>query len=295
MRMNLRLVIVALVGLLSLSGCWLSSSNDTTLTLAVADTPVDGAEHVVLTFKGVQLQPASGALIEQDYQVPMQIDLLQLQGDDYALLLDNLGVPAGSFTSIRLLVDMSQSSIMLSDGSVHPLVLPGSNQSSILLTSDFSVSSGEQAGYIIDFDLRKAVSQVSGGSNDYLLQPALQFLNGENTGEIHGIISNTFMIGSTAISDPSCYPTAYIYAGSNVTPVDINPTSKVQPIQTATVFLGQFSGNYYYHAEYLAAGNYTVALACAGTDNPSTSDNLSFAEPQNAPVTAGYLTEVDFP
>lgn len=293
--MKMRLAAIAVIGLMPLSGCWDSSSNDTTFTLAISDTPVDSAESVVIAFTGVQLQPAKGAVIEQDHQTPQQIDLLQLQRGNYTLLLDNLGVPTGTFTSIRLLVNMSESSITLADGSVHRLVLAGSDQKSILLDGDFTVNSGEQAGYIIDFDLRKSITRVSASSTDYLLQPTLRFLNGHDTADIHGEISNTFMIGGTAISDPSCQAAVYIYAGNNVTPVDINPTSKVQPIQTATVFLGQSSGNYYYHAAYLAPGNYTVALVCAGADDPSTADNLTFAEPQNAPVSVGFVTEVDFP
>lgn len=287
------LVLTTLLGLMSLTGCWLGSSNDTTLSIAVADTPVDGAESVVVTFTGIQVQPAAGPAIVVNYQTPLQIDLLQQQGDDFALLLDNLGVGAGSFTSILMMVDMSQSSITLSDGSLHPLVLAGSDQTSILLNGEFTVSSGESAGFIVDFDLRKSITPVS-GSNDYLLQPALQLIDGQNSGEIHGVISNTFMIGTTAISDPACQAAAYIYSG-NVTPADISPTAMIQPIQTATVFLGHFSGNYYYHAEFVAPGNYTVALVCAGADDPTKTDNLTFAEPQAAPVTTGYLTEVDFP
>ncbi len=290
----LRLMLMATVGLVSLSGCWLSSSNDTTLSIAVADTPVDGAEHVTVTFTGIQVQPATGAAIVQTYSTPQQIDLLQLQGDDFALLLDNLGVGAGSFTSITMMVDMSQSSITLADGSVHPLMLSGSNQTSITLDGAFMVSSDEAAGILVDFDLRKSITPIA-GSNDYLLQPSLQLIDTENSGELHGEISNTFMIGTTAISDPSCQAAAYVYSGSNVTPVDISPTAKVQPIQTATVFLGQFSGNYYYHVENMNPGNYTVALVCAGADDPTKTDNLTFAEPQNVPITSGYLTEVDFP
>lgn len=293
--MKIRLVLMAMLGLMCLSGCWDSSGNDTTLTLAISDTPVDGAESVVVTFTGVQVQPASGAMIEVNYQVPRQIDLLQLQRGDFTLLLNDLGVAAGNFTSIRMLVDMSKSNITLADGSVHPLMLAGSEQTSILLDQQFTVGSGQQGAFLIDFDLRKSISQVSGGSTDYLLQPALRFVAGQKSGDIHGTISNTFMIGTTAISDPSCLPAAYIYSGDSVTPVDINPTSKVQPVQTATVFLGQSSGNYYYHAAYLAPGNYTVALVCAGADDPSTTDTLTFAEPQDAPVTANFITEVDFP
>lgn len=289
--MKTRLAATALLGLVSLSGCWYSSSYDTTLTLAVADTPVDGAESVVLTFTGVQIQPASGAMIEVDFPAPLQVDVLQLQDDNFGLLLDNLGVAAGSYLWVRPLVDMSQSTITLGDGSVHPLVLTNASQDPFKLTNGFTVSSGEEAAFVIDFDLRKSISLVAGA---YDFKPYMRFLDPNQTGELEGMVSSTFTIGSTAISDPSCQPAAYVYAGS-VTPVDINPTSKVQPIQTADVMLDSFTGNYHYGAEYLSPGVYTVALVCAAGDDPTKSDTLTFSTAQTATVAADALTPADFP
>lgn len=289
--MKTRLVLTALLGLISLTGCWLGSSSDTTLTLAVADTPVDGAQSVVLTFTGVQIQPASGAMIEVDFSAPLQVDILQLQDDNFALLLDNLGVPAGSYLWVRPIVDMSHSTITLSDGSMHPLVLTNSAQDPFKITQEFTVSSGQEATYVIDFDLRKSITLVSGS---YDFKPYMRFLDPNQTGAIEGMVSSTLTIGGVAISDPSCQPAAYIYPG-NVTPVDINPASKLQPVQTASVTLDDFNGNFRYGAEYISPGTYTVALVCAAGDDPTKTDTLSFTPPQSATVAADALTPVDFP
>src|SRR5690242_8416651 len=116
----------SLLGVTSLGGCW-GSSNSTTLTLAVADTPVDGAQSVVVTFTGVEVQGASGSPIEYGFATPQAIDLLQLQDDDFAFLLDGVDIPAGHYQWIRMTVDMSRSHITLADGSAHPLVLTGSD------------------------------------------------------------------------------------------------------------------------------------------------------------------------
>lgn len=288
----LRLASVALAGLLSLSGCWFSGSDNTTLTLAVADTPVDGAQSVVLAFTGVQVQPArGGAPIEVDYATPLQVDILQLQDDNFALLLDNQSVPAGSFLWVRFLVDMSQSSITLSDGSVHPLVLTNAAQDPFKFNTEFTVLSDQQGVFVVDFDLRKSISLVSG---NYDFTPYMRFLDPNQTGALEGSVSNTFTIGGVAISDPSCQPAAYAYPG-NVTPVDINPTTTPQPIQTATLRLSAFSGNYHYGFEYLPPGDYTVALVCAANDDPTTNDALTFSPPQTGTVVADELTPVDFP
>jgi hypothetical protein len=90
-------------------------------------------------------------------------------------------------------------------------------------------------------------------------------------------------------------PAAYIYAGADVVPVDINPTATVQPAATATVKLDDESGDYVYSAGFLAPGSYTVALVCAAADNPATADVLTFTVPKNATVTSDATAIVDFP
>ncbi|HSC47827.1 MAG TPA: DUF4382 domain-containing protein [Gammaproteobacteria bacterium] len=294
MRWNIgRLVLVAFLGATSLSGCWGSSSNSTTLTLAAADTPVDGAERVVIAFKGVQIQGMTGALLEHAYSAPRQIDLLQLQDDNFALLLNSLDVPPGSYQGIRLLVDMSQSYIILSDGSMHSLVIPsGLDQTELPLASGFSIAPDEQAAFAVDFDLRKSIT-LNSGTYDFV--PAMRLVDVNRSGALEGFVSTSFTIGGLAISDPTCQPAAYIYAGSGTTPVDINPTSAVQPLQTANVFLDIARGAYHYGSEYLPPGNYTVALVCAAGDDPRIVDSLNFSAPKSAAVTAAQHAEVDYP
>jgi hypothetical protein len=290
-RTSKRLAGVLLLGTCLLSGCWWSSSEQT-LTLAVADTPVDGAQSVVVTFTGVQLQGTTGAPVEFDYDSPVQINLLELQDDNYALLLDGVEVPAGKYRWIRLMVDMSQSNITLADGSVHPLVIPSGDQTGLKLVSGFDIASDEDAVFTLDFDLRKSITLAAG---TYVFRPAMRLLDVNQTGALEGIVSNTLSIGGVPISSPACQPAAYAFAGSNVTPVDIDPTATVQPVQTADVFLDSFSGNFHYGFDYMPPGNYTVALVCAAGDDAAVADSLSFTAAKNGRVTVGYLTEVDFP
>ena len=287
-----RLLFVAFLAIMTLSGCWGSSSNSTTLTLAAADAPVDGAQKVVITFRGVQIQRTSGGSIEHDYSIPRQIDLLQLQDDNVVLLLNNLDVPPGSYQGIRLLVDMSRSNITLSDGSVHPLVIPsGHDQTGLTLAGGFTITANEQATFTVDFDLRKSIT-LSSGTYDFV--PAMRFVDVNQSGELEGFMSTSFAIGGVAISNPACHPAAYAYAGTGVTPVDIDLGAPVQPVQTTDVFLDPVSGMYHYGFDYMPAGRYTVALVCAGGDDPTKADGLSFSAPQDAMVAVDDATEVDF-
>jgi hypothetical protein len=207
-------------------------------------------------------------------------------------LINNISLPVGSYAWIRFLVDSTQGSITLNDGSVHALEMSATDVNDLTLTQTFSMSHGAKEHFVADFDLRQSIS-ASGGT--YSFKPVLRFIDATSTGSISGSAANTLSIGGTAISDPSCMPAAYIYAGANVTPVDINPSSSVQPMTTATLSLDSMSGMYTYTAAYLSPGPYTVAFACAAKDNPAASDTLSFMAPSNAMVSMQNTTQVDMP
>jgi hypothetical protein len=175
---------------------------------------------------------------------------------------------------------------------VHPLVIPSGDESGLKLVHGFTVAAGGMVNFTIDFDLRQSITLANGV---YILKPVLRITDNESVGGIQGSVANTFMIGAMAITDPACSPAAYIYAGDNVTPVDINATSAVQPVATTSLKLDDESGDYRYMAAFLAPGAYTVALVCAAGDDPQNVDALTFSATKNASVTAAATAEVDFP
>ncbi len=92
----------------------------------------------------------------------------------------------------------------------------------------------------------------------------------------------------------SCTGAVYIYAGSNVTPDDID-TTLPDPITTAMVKLDSTSGDYEYKAAFLEAGSYTVAFTCdAVQDDPGSDDVLVFVGTETVSVAAGAVTMHDF-
>lgn len=279
------------LAILMLTGCNGSNGN-ATLNLGVSDTPVDGATSVVVSFTGVQVKGSTGAAVEYDFTTAKQVDLMAQQGGNSASLLSGVSLSPGNYQWIRLMVDMSNSSITLSDGTVHPLTIPSGDQTGLKLVSGFTAGAGDMLNFTIDFNLRQAITLASGS---YILKPALRLINNLQVGQISGSAAATLTIGGLAISDPLCSPAAYIYAGSNVTPVDINTTSSVQPLETASLALNSTTGSYDYTAAFLAGGAYTVALTCAANDNPATVDVLGFSAAKNVTVTANSTATVDFP
>lgn len=288
----------ALISLMALSilmaGCNGSSTSasSATMSLAVADTPVDSATSVMVTFTGVQLQGGSAAATTFTFPSPKRIDLIATQNGNAASLLSGVTIPAGKYQWISLMVDASQSTITLSDGTVHALTIPSGAQTGLKLVSGFTVVAGSQANFTIDFDLRKAVTLANGS---YILNPALRLVNNQQVGTIAGSVGNAFTIGTTSITSTTCGPAVYVYSGANVTPVDINTTSSVQPITTATLSLNNATGNYDYTAAFLAPGDYTLAVTCAATDDPATVDTLTFSAARSATVAANTTISIDFP
>ena len=353
------------------------------MNLSVSDTPVDGATSVVVTFTGVEIQPAGGSPGEDNtggmggddegappavggpmddsgsnsddgscapppstgtgavgtgdgssqdcsdnsgapsdgtssapssatstgdmdsddgnssnkpltftFSSPRQIDLMQQQGGSSAALLSGVSLPAGNYSWIRLMVASTGNTITLSDGSVHPLIIPSGDESGLKLVHGFTVANGGMVDFTIDFDLRQSVILANG---QYILKPVLRLTNNVDVGRISGTVDNTFMIGTTAVTDPACKPAAYVFAGANATPVDINPMSTTQPVATATVTLDNESGTYQFSAGFLAPGAYTVALVCAAGDNPATVDTLTFSTPKNVTVASDSTATISFP
>lgn len=226
------------------------------------------------------------------FSSPRQIDLMQQQGGNSASLLSGVSLPAGNYAWIRLMIASTGNTITLSDGSVHPLVIPSGDESGLKLVHGFTVADGGVVDFTIDFDLRRSVILANG---QYFLKPVLRLMNNVDVGRVSGTVMNTFMIGSTAITDPSCMPAAYVFSGANATPVDINPTSSSQPIATAGVRLDDESGDYRFSAGFLAPGAYTVALVCASGDDPATVDTLTFSPPKNVTVASDNTATVSFP
>lgn len=271
------------------------AASSATFSLGIADTPVDGATSVVVTFTGVQLQGGSGAPTEFDFATPKQIDLMTTSGGNAAMLLSGATIPAGNYQWIRLMVDMDQSTIALSDGTLHALTIPSGGQTGLKLVSGFSVAAGDKADFTIDFNLRKAVTLANGGPGRYILKPALRLINNQQVGQLAGSVSHTFTIGGESVASGSCGPAVYIYSGADVAPVDLNTASPVQPVTTATLHLNAATGDYDYMAAFLAVGDYTLAVTCAGHDDPDTADTIAFSTTKNAFVAANMTTTVNFP
>ena len=286
----------ALLLLAGISGC---PGNDPPtpgkLNLAVTDTPVDSADKVVVAFKGVELMGPDGQK-DLQFSTERSIDLLTLQGDASAKLLDGVSVTAGDYQWMRLDVDEANSYLISSTGGRFPLFVPSGSQSGLKLVSGFTVAQGSTADFVIDFDLRKSLTLDNhGGTTTYTLKPALRLINLQQVGSVSGTVKSSLNIGGTLITATTCSPAVYVYSGSGVVPegYSVPLTGGTAPLTSAKASLDNTSGDYKYTVGFLAPGDYTLAVTCAMADSAGAT-SLAFSASQTATVTANTTSSVDF-
>lgn len=272
-----------------------SSTAMGTFSLSVTDGPIDSASKVVVEFDGVSIKPAEGEVIEFMFDEPKSIDLLQLQGSLSEGLVSGVSVPAGAYQWIRLHVSAEQDNIMdsyleLVDGTQQELRIPSGAETGLKLVSGFTVPAGGAADFTVDFDLRKSVTSPPGLSGA-ILKPALRLVDNVQVGSVIGTVSADMI--NAVCADPNVDDgSVYVYAGADVTPVDIQGT-ETDPVITALVNV--VDGEYSYEVGFLVEGDYTLAYTCAAAgDDPAAVDTIAFEASATVPVLAGVPTGYDF-
>jgi len=298
---------VLVLGMLSvLVGCGGSGSAPTgVLSLQITDGAVDMADHVFVQFSGLELQ-GPGQRITLFYCVdPMdsmktivsdmacttqpaskQFDLLALSGGQADFLLDGFTLPAGHYSWVRLMVDtvgMLDSYIVVG-GLNHELTIPSGAETGLKLNRGFDVPPGGSADFTLDFDLRKSVELTSMG---YMLRPTLRMVDNAMVGAISGTVHAALVPGG-------CTPAVYVFAGSGVTPDDVDGTAP-DPVTTAIVKLDSTHTLYKYTAAFLEPGDYTIAFTCdAAADGPMLDNTLIFSGTTTVAVAMHTTTVHDF-
>ena len=133
------------------------------LKVGITDAPVDMAAAVVVKFTGVELKPQGGPAFSIDFATPKSLDLIQLQGEDRALLLDGEEIPVGEYEWMRLKVDADpnvagDSYLQLEQGGAEcEMRIPSGDQTGLKLIRGFTIGAGTTTDFTIDFDLRKSI------------------------------------------------------------------------------------------------------------------------------------------
>lgn len=278
-----------------LAACGGSGGGTGTLNLNITDAPVDSAEHVYVEFTGVEIKAANGETVDITYNQPKQLDLLALTGGVAEVLVENQLLPAGQVEWIRLKVNASQGgdpaddSYIVINGTPYELRIPSGDQTGLKLNRPVTIEDGGVASFTIDFDLRKSVHERSG--DIYNLRPTLRLVDNHTDGALAGTVDLATITANCIAGDDAA---VYVFAGSNVTPDDINiDGNNVEPVATASVDWEGMDNDY--SVAFLSEGDYTVAFTCdAGEDDPAADNTLTFVGTSNVTVNAGQTTVKNF-
>jgi hypothetical protein len=286
------------------------------LKVGITDAPVDMAAAVVVKFTGVELKPKGGPAFSIDFATPKSLDLIQLQGEDRALLLDGEEILAGEYEWMRLKVaadpNVAGDSYLQIEqsGAECEMRVPSGDQTGLKLIRGFTIGAGTTTDFTIDFDLRKSIVAPPGqttivdtcNNQAFMLKPVLRIVDNLQVGTIAGDVDPNLIAAQCAGSDQDPYPgNVYLFgpipAGEDVTPDDYDGVGDA--LTSAMVSPDTFR----YTIGFVPAGNYRVAYTCDLDDTevdaavpPATGETVEFTPPEGITVTVtpNATQEVDF-
>jgi hypothetical protein len=269
------------------------------LSIAITDATVDLVSVVNVQFTGVTLKPASGDEIQIVFDAPKNFDLLTLTGGLTAELLSDTEVPAGGYNWMRLAVNAEFDTVfdsfaMTSMGEEIELRVPSGSQNGLKLVSGFTVTENQSTHLVIDWDLRKALSDPI-GQPGWHLRPALRVTDMALFGTLSGTVAEALVTDAGCSNDLVAQTgnAVYIYNGMTDTPGDIADAEN-DPFTTAAVTQDE-AGVYTYEVNYLSVGDYTAAFTCQANDDVSdVDDDIAFSAPQTFVIEDGVTTEINF-
>ncbi|GGW85901.1 DUF4382 domain-containing protein [Alteromonas halophila] len=277
--------------------------NEASFSLAVSDAPVDSATEVVVYFDTVELTGNGDPLVfdvRDENGDPRRLDLLALQGQAFATIVEQTDIPSGEYGQVRLVV--TDDSYIVMDEGTFPLQVPSGE----LKLDGFTAAPGAEAAYTAEFDLRKSLVNPVGQQAVFLKPRGVRLVLNDEVGQIEGSIDNLLL------DDPSCAQkmdlntgnAVYVYQGEyqqiselgdDASPDDDDDVQR--PYTIIPVNYDQADDSYRFNASFLPADDYTLSFSCTALfDEPESeegeAEGFTLQTLDTVTVTAGNTTTV---
>ncbi|HET7461272.1 MAG TPA: DUF4382 domain-containing protein [Longimicrobium sp.] len=295
----MRKILLPLVAALALGACsdGTGSNGARTVTIRLHDAPGDLKEAWVKVNQ-VYLQGTSSADSVSGKVVLLNtatgwLNLTSLSGGNFATLVSNAQVPAGSYSQLRFVV--CEAYVVTRDGQVYATqgaTLPAG----VTSTGTLQVPSGCQSGLkvklpggsvnltdasqvlSVDFDVSQSFGHVAGNSGKWVMHPVMTATSIDFSGSIAGTVGL-----ATGVTLPTC-------GGSAVTLATFSPraVSGVDSVSATVSAAGAYS-------MAVAPGTYTMTYAPVYSF--TNGDSLTVAAtpaPATATVTGGATSTVNY-
>ena len=242
-------------------------------SVKITDAPVDNAEveGVFVTVTDVKIDGESFA----GFEGKQTIDLMAYQNGNTNLLADG-ELEAKSYSQVSLVLDYETDEngnspgcyVKKLDGSNASLSANGESNSEITLNHDFMVEDQSQTSLVIDFDLRKTVSEMNGeyefvAKSD--MDSRIRVANESETGHIKGESEDI----------PASDETFVVYAysrGGFVAETETTAENEGDLLFANAVTSSKVESDGSYQLSFLENGEYEITVAKYSTNSSGESE-----------------------
>lgn len=312
-------ILSATAAAVALAGCSSSDDGPTTgqLTLSVSDGPVHDATEVCLEFSEIQIKKAGSPPEVIGDLVLQQVNLLDFQGMNKALLVIEEEVEAGEYEWVRLGVNAvlngsggqgvaAEASVgcsyggsyvyfedrAMEDGTsmevppagVYNAYVPSGEQRGFQVNGPFIVAAGGSTEMTAEFNLQKMLTEPPGLDGNIIVRPSIRLVNTLEVGAVTGIVATDLAEPGVAVTDaPACEPSVFVFADGTA------PESMTLENSVASAMVTNEADppDYAYTVGYLEPGDYDLAFTCDGERfDPGVGD---------VTIVAGETEKLNFP
>jgi Domain of unknown function (DUF4382) len=281
-----------------------------TVSFALSDAPVEGLSEVVITIDAMELRRKDSGDCDDDPGTDdcvfidqftedgedtdtIQVDLLSLQDGNNIIIVEGLELEAGEYDQLKLSVNDEDTNFSwvkeIDNGDVlKELKVPSEE----LKLGGFTVESGGVQVFVIEFDLRKAMT-YNPGPDRYILKPTgVRIVDVEAAASIFGTVDSGLFSGINSVpciekEDVTDGNVIYLYKGHSLAAANLTdsfdsgldadaPDTAIAPYTSQKVAADGSYGIY-----SLPAGNYTLAFSCqAEIDDPDFREGIVIPSPE---------------
>ncbi len=253
-----------------------------TLTLSLMDRSVDDIAELHVTVSAMRAKPAGDGpaidlpLATAEGEDTITVNLLELDDENPAVLVNAASVPAGAYNWIEMQIEdaeITESFAMTDAGAMMPVDVDVPS-GRLRLVSGFEVADNAGVRFLFDWDVRSGLTHAV-GRNVYLLRPAFRILDADEIGLVTGTVDLDMRCPGRADTDK---PVIYIYEGADAVPDDIGGTVGDEPYTSADVEFDAVANADVYRT-VLMPGDYTFVLVCDGNLDLDGDEDLEFLSP----------------
>jgi hypothetical protein len=292
-------------------GCGFGCNNDddddpgpALLSLGFSDESLEELKQVVIEVDRITLRRTTGeeiqvetftiedlGLVEAD---TFQLDLLQYRGLNQLLVIDQLELEPGSYSSIAIGIlggDVNRSYVQGADDILREITVPADT----LSLPGVVLASGNQR-YTVAFSLAQAL-QYRSPTDDYrLTDTGMRVVDNAVAASLSGRVNSSLFDGVTPCdekSDPESGVRVYLFQGTGLSAsvlADVHtgdssaaiPDGAVAPFAVAALARDVLTGRWQYALGFLPSGDYTLAFACdSAGDDPVDFDGIAIPLPED--------------